>query len=329
LIFKLSVYTNTKDNFLNILSVIWRWKQISTLTLEQRADVLPRVIIFGGKAAPGYDVAKLIIKLINIVAEKVNNDPYMEGLLSVHFLPNYNVSLAELLVPASDLSQHISTAGMEASGTSNMKFAMNGGLIIGTMDGANIEIRNSIGEDNMFIFGTLAENVEQKRGEVFAGRGVWPTSLKETIALVEEGTFGDFPEAKRLLDTISHNNDYYLLAEDWEDYLRAQAEVDKTYKDQEKWTKMCILSTAGMAKFSSDRCVQEYAEQIWNIKPCPRPGPILVDPGQLGNHVPVLSRFSYDNSPTSMVALERLSPGDAKTIVSLSPNFRPSGNFYR
>jgi len=314
-----------KRQLLNILYVVWRWKQISCLSIEQRADVVPRVVIFAGKAAPGYDVAKLIIKLINTVADKINNDSYMEGLLSVHFLPNYNVSMAEILIPASDISQHISTAGMEASGTSNMKFAMNGGLIIGTMDGANIEIREAIGEDNMFIFGCLAEEVDQKRKLVMSGHGTKPSSLEQVLSMVLDGTFGDFPECRKLIDTITHNNDYYLLAEDWEDYLRAQAEIDQTYKDQDLWVEKTILSTAGMGIFSADRCVQEYAEKIWDIKPCPRPGPIDVDPSLV---LPVPSihhsaspahHHHSGYSPISRVAPERLSPLDRQAVANFSP----------
>eukprot|EP01126_Amoeba_proteus_P004964 TRINITY_DN11636_c0_g2_i3.p1 TRINITY_DN11636_c0_g2~~TRINITY_DN11636_c0_g2_i3.p1 ORF type:complete len:634 (-),score=138.90 TRINITY_DN11636_c0_g2_i3:71-1738(-) len=310
-----------KRQFLNILSVIWRWKQISGMTLDERADVLPRVVIFAGKAAPGYYVAKLIIKLISIVAEKINNDPDMEGLLSVIFFPNYNVSLAELLIPASNLSQHISTAGMEASGTSNMKFAMNGCLILGTMDGANIEIREEIGHKNMFIFGLLAHEVDEKRRAMYRGEIAMPNSLKQVLDLIEEGTFGEFPECKQLLDTIRHNNDYYLLSVDWESYLEAQNQVDKAYKDSHKWTRMSILSTAGTSKFSSDRSVQEYAERIWNVQPYPRPGPVVIDTRQLAGHVSQVDQYSPLETLTSpLVALERLSEKDAKTMYSFSPS---------
>eukprot|EP01128_Nolandella_sp_AFSM9_P010053 TRINITY_DN683_c0_g3_i1.p1 TRINITY_DN683_c0_g3~~TRINITY_DN683_c0_g3_i1.p1 ORF type:complete len:986 (+),score=286.41 TRINITY_DN683_c0_g3_i1:102-2960(+) len=266
-----------KRQLLNVLSIVWRYRQIKGMSDEERADTVPRVIIFGGKAAPGYYNAKLVIKLINMVADKVNNDPDLQGLLNVAFVPNYCVSLAEILIPASDLSQHISTAGMEASGTSNMKFALNGGLIIGTMDGANIEIREEIGEANMFIFGALTPEVEGWRKQVREGKVVVDEHLLETLKLVESGIFGNFPELPTLLDTFLHNNDYYLLTVDWAGYLEAQERVDAAFKDKMKWARMSVLSTAGSGKFSSDRSVTDYAEKIWNIKSLRRPGPISVN----------------------------------------------------
>jgi glycogen phosphorylase len=307
--------------------VIHRWRTLKNMTDDERIAAQPRVVIFGGKAAPGYFVAKLIIKLINCVAEKINNDVDMETLLKVVFVPNYNVSTAEILIPASDISQHISTAGMEASGTSNMKFAMNGGLILGTMDGANIEIREEIGKENMFIFGLLAEDVEPKRKEVYSGEFKWPDSFQKVIDLIRTGTFGDFPEVQQLLDTISHRNDYYLVAMDWEDYIRAQNEIDETFRKKDKWTEMSILSVAGTGKFSSDRSVKDYAEKIWDLKPYPRPGPINVDPRLMSPHFQLGQGMNLHDgiSPlSSRVALERLSAHDVKLVESFSPS--PSRN---
>jgi len=297
------------------------------MTEDERADVVPRVIIFGGKAAPGYYIAKLVIKLINAVAQRVNDDNEVEGLLKVIFIPNYNVSLAELLIPASDLSQHISTAGMEASGTSNMKFAMNGGLIIGTLDGANIEIREEIGEQNMFIFGTLAENVEQERKKVREGKTTLDSRLSEAIRIIKEGLFGDFPESHEVLDSFLQGRDYYLLTVDWESYLKAQQQVDKTFVDKAKWTRMSILSTAGNGKFSSDRSIQQYAEKIWNLKPCVRPGPMSVDiqglmeeklGDRVGNSVSPLDRYA-----SNRVSLDRVTEDLAIKIASYSPSSSP------
>jgi len=311
-----------KRQFLNILSVIWRWRRIRGMSDEERAEVLPRVVIFGGKAAPGYYTAKLIIKLINLVANYINEDPAMEGLLKVVFVPNYNVSLAELMIPASDLSQHISTAGTEASGTSNMKFAINGGLIIGTMDGANIEIREEIGAENMFIFGVDAHTVPAKRDLVRSGGFVFPSSLLEVIQIIKSGTFGNFPEYQQLLDSIVHNNDHYLVSVDWESYIQVNDQIDQVYQDQDRWLRMSVMSTAGMGKFSSDRTIHDYATKIWGLQPCPRPGPVLVDTHALSLKVPHVHRnaSSLDGSFSPAIALERLTEQDQVTISSFSPS---------
>eukprot|EP01126_Amoeba_proteus_P004952 TRINITY_DN11636_c0_g1_i1.p1 TRINITY_DN11636_c0_g1~~TRINITY_DN11636_c0_g1_i1.p1 ORF type:complete len:225 (+),score=61.88 TRINITY_DN11636_c0_g1_i1:75-677(+) len=189
------------------------------------------------------------------------------------------------------------------------------------MDGANIEIREEIGHKNMFIFGLLAHEVDEKRRAMYRGEIAMPNSLKQVLDLIEEGTFGEFPECKQLLDTIRHNNDYYLLSVDWESYLEAQNQVDKAYKDSHKWTRMSILSTAGTSKFSSDRSVQEYAERIWNVQPYPRPGPVVIDTRQLAGHVSQVDQYSPLETLTSpLVALERLSEKDAKTMYSFSPS---------
>eukprot|EP01125_Pyxidicula_operculata_P014813 TRINITY_DN4984_c0_g1_i1.p1 TRINITY_DN4984_c0_g1~~TRINITY_DN4984_c0_g1_i1.p1 ORF type:complete len:948 (-),score=244.61 TRINITY_DN4984_c0_g1_i1:182-3025(-) len=321
-----------KRQLLNILYVIYRYKQIKGMSDEERADVVRRVIVFAGKAAPGYYIAKLIIKLINCVAQKINDDPDMEEYLKVIFVPNYTVSLAELLIPASDISQHISTAGMEASGTSNMKFVMNGGLLLGTMDGANIEIAEEIGEENMFIFGTLADKVEDQRARVREGKVKLDPRLQQVVQMLRDGVFGEFPELNQLLDTILHNNDYYLLTVDWADYLSAQEKVDKTYANKKLWTSMSIMSSAGTGKFSSDRSIQDYAKNIWDLEPRARPGPLPVDPaalvtkigeGKLGSLAAAMSPLDILSPLSNEVALERLSPKDARTMQACSPSSSP------
>ena len=229
-------------------------------------DVVPRVIVVGGKAAPGYEMAKRIIKLVSAVAEKVNNDPEVGDLLKVAFVPDYNVSVAEVIIPGTELSQQISTAGTEASGTGNMKFAMNGALIIGTMDGANIEIAEEIGEENMFIFGARADEVPKLRGE----RATYKPDPRFTqvVEMIRSGVSGWAHSFGPLVDAITYS-DYYLLANDFAAYLDAQNEVDRKYKDETAWAKSSILSTAGSGFFSSDRTIRSYAEEIWDVKPCP------------------------------------------------------------
>jgi len=239
------------------------------------------------------------------------------------------VSLAELLIPASDISQHISTAGTEASGTSNMKFVMNGGLLLGTLDGANVEIREEIGEENVFIFGTLTADVENQRQAIKEGKGKWDPRLLEVLQMLRDGVFGVFPEVHQLLDSITHN-DHYLISTDWPSYLEAQARVDRAFKDEQKWNYMSILSSAGMGKFSSDRSIKDYAENIWKLETCARPGPISVDTGALGQQVSSVRNYTSSVSPldimsplTNEIALERLSPHDAMTIRSFSPSSSP------
>ena len=255
-----------KRQLLNILSVIDRYARIRGMSEEEKKNVVPRVVIVGGKAAPGYDAAKRIIKLVSAVGDRVNNDPAVGDLLKVVFIPDYNVSLAETIIPGSELSQHISTAGTEASGTSNMKFAMNGSLIIGTMDGANVEIAEEIGEENMFIFGVRAHEVPHLR----ATRGEFqtPDRFNEAVGMISRGEFGWSDFFQPLVDNISGSTDFYLLANDFLSYLEAQEQVDAAYRDQARWTKMSILSTAGSGKFSSDRTIQQYAKEIWGICPC-------------------------------------------------------------
>lgn len=256
-----------KRQLLNVLSIIHRYDTILKLRREGNTDnIVPRVCVVGGKAAPGYEMAKRIIKLVSAVAEKVNNDPEVGDLLKVVFVPDYNVSVAEVIIPGTELSQQISTAGTEASGTGNMKFAMNGALIIGTMDGANIEIAHEIGEENMFIFGALADAVPGLR----ASRSSYQPDprFNHVVEMIRTGVFGWEDYFAPLVDAITFS-DYYLLANDFPDYLKAQEEVDRKYLDIDAWTKSSILSTAGSGFFSSDRTIKEYAEDIWGVSSCP------------------------------------------------------------
>jgi len=260
-----------KRQLLNVLSIIHRYNAIKAATPKEREKMVPRVCVIGGKAAPGYDMAKRIIKLVCSVGDKVNNDPDVGDLLKLVFIPDYNVSSAEIIVPGAELSQHISTAGTEASGTSNMKFAMNGCLIIGTMDGANVEIAEEIGKENMFIFGASATEVPILRAE--RSRYKPPPEFDNVVKQIRAGAFGWAEYFAPVCDAVHGGADYYLLANDFADYLRAQQLVDATYKDEKKWTKMSILSTAGSGKFSSDRTIRQYAKEIWGIEPCRRPSP--------------------------------------------------------
>lgn len=264
-----------KRQQLNVFGIIYRYLAMKTMinngaSIEEVAKVFPRrVSIFGGKSAPGYYMAKLIIKLINSVGDVVNNDTEIGDLLKVVFVPDYNVSKAEIIIPASDLSEHISTAGTEASGTSNMKFAMNGGLIIGTVDGANVEITREIGEDNIFLFGNLAENVEDLRYNHQYNPQELPENLEKVLAYIERGDFTDNPaEFKPIVDAVKQHGDYYLISDDFDSYIATQELVDQVFhNEKDEWIKKSILSVANIGFFSSDRCIQEYAETIWNVEP--------------------------------------------------------------
>merc|ERR1711935_167782 len=229
---------------------------------ERKAKFVPRVVCIGGKAAPGYHNAKAIIKLITSVQQKVNNDHSVGDLLKVIFLPNYNVSAAEIIVPAAELSQHISTAGTEASGTSNMKFVMNGGLIIGTMDGANVEIAEEIGEKNMFIFGERVAGVNKIRKELYEGkRGYVGSRLTKVFGAIKDGFFGDVSIIHPILDGLCDGGDHYITCFDFYSYIDAQTKVDETYRDYTKWTAMAIEGIAKSGKFSSDRTISEYCQE--------------------------------------------------------------------
>ena len=250
-----------KRQQLNIFGVIHRYLQLKAMSPEERKKVTPRVSIFGGKSAPGYYMAKSIIKLINSVSQVVNNDKDVEGILQVVFIADYNVSKAEIIIPASDISEHISTAGTEASGTSNMKFVLNGGLIVGTVDGANIEIGREIGEENMYFFGHLAETVEEVRFSHTYGKVKLNPKLAKVFEVIQTGKFGDPSLYHALISSIRDSGDYYLVADDFDSYLKAQELVDRDFGDKDTWTSKCITAVANMGFFSSDRAVDEYAER--------------------------------------------------------------------
>ncbi|KAF2159599.1 glycosyltransferase family 35 protein [Zasmidium cellare ATCC 36951] len=256
-----------KRQQLNIFGVIHRYLELKDMSPEERKKVQPRVSIFGGKAAPGYWMAKTVIHLINQVSKVVNSDKDIGDALKVVFLEDYNVSKAEMITPASDISEHISTAGTEASGTSNMKFVLNGGLIIGTCDGANIEITREVGEDNIFLFGNLSEDVEDLRHHHFYGEFQLDPSLDRVFKTIREGAFGDAGQFSALVNSIVDHGDYYLVSDDFKSYLDTQKLIDEAYKNQEEWLTKTITSVARMGFFSSDRCIDEYAEMIWNVEP--------------------------------------------------------------
>lgn len=264
-----------KRQLLNILGTVYRYKKLKEMSPEERSQTTPRTVMIGGKAFATYTNAKRIVKLVDDVGAVVNTDPEVNNYLKVIFVPNYNVSVAEMLIPGSELSQHISTAGMEASGTSNMKFALNGCLIIGTLDGANVEIREEVGEDNFFLFGATADEVPQLRKDRENGLFKPDPRFEEAKQFIRSGAFGSY-DYNPLLDSLEGNSgygrgDYFLVGHDFASYMDAQAKVDEAYKDKKKWLKMSILSTAGSGKFSSDRTIGQYAKEIWNIENCPLP----------------------------------------------------------
>jgi starch phosphorylase len=242
------------------------------LRIVENPDSVPvaRTKIFSGKAAPSYHQAKLIIKLINSVADVVNNDPRVGDRLKVAFVPNYNVSRAEIIIPGADLSEQISTAGTEASGTGNMKFALNGALTIGTLDGANIEIREEVGKENIYIFGMTAEEVEFEKKhnsrppQQICDENPHVAAIMETLS---DGTFsnGDNGYFQNIVGSLFDTNDPYLLLADIESYLGCQDEVDRDYLDSDTWTTKCIYNVARMGKFSSDRTIKQYAREIWGL----------------------------------------------------------------
>ncbi len=260
-----------KRQLLNVLHIITLYNRIRV-----GGDAQPRTIIFGGKAAPGYHMAKLIIRLINDVAEIVNYDPNVRGLLKVVFIPNYDVSTAEIIIPAANLSQQISTAGTEASGTGNMKLALNGALTIGTLDGANVEMRDEVGAENFFIFGMTTDEVAALYA---SGHNPWlhydtNPELRQTLIMLRDGYFcpTERDRYKAVFDTLTYHGDHYLLLADYASYLNCQEKVGALYRDQTAWTKMAILNVAGMGKFSSDRTIGQYAETIWNVETNTRTG---------------------------------------------------------
>jgi starch phosphorylase len=254
-----------KRQLLNILEAIALYDQIRS---HPERDWMPRVKFFGGKAAPSYHNAKLIIKLANDVAKVINRDPAVRGLLKVVFVPNYNVSLAEIMMPAADLSEQISTAGMEASGTGNMKFALNGALTIGTLDGANVEIKECVGDDNIFIFGLTTAEVAERRNNGYNPRAVIEGSpeLAQAVAAVSSGVFSpDDPERYRDLINGLYNSDWFMVAADFDAYAAAQREVDAVWRNSPDWYARAIRNVARVGWFSSDRTIRQYAKEIWNV----------------------------------------------------------------
>ena len=256
-----------KRQLLNLLHVITLYNRIRA---NPNIDIVPRTVIFAGKAAPAYVMAKLIIKLINSVADVINHDPVISNRLKVVFIPNYNVSNAIRIIPAANLSEQISTAGTEASGTGNMKLALNGALTIGTLDGANIEIRDEVGEDNIFIFGLTSEGVtELKRSGYRAGDYYHNNpELKQVLDMINSGYFSPNEPSlfQPIFDTLL-GNDHFMLLADYADYILCQQHVEELYRQPQQWIRKAILNMANMGNFSSDRTIKEYAEEIWDVKP--------------------------------------------------------------
>ena len=234
-------------------------------------DIQPRTVIFSGKAAPGYVMAKRIIRLINEVSDTINNDPAVNGALKIVFIPNYDVQTAQDLIPAADLSEQISTAGTEASGTGNMKFALNGALTIATHDGANDEIAEAVGSENMFMFGNTVEELSHLKGTGYDPEAIYESNgeLKRVLDMIRDGYFS--PEQRNLFvpifDSLVRQGDHYMVLADYESYVACQADVDAAFKDREAWTRKTILNVANVGRFSVDRLVQQYASDVWNAKP--------------------------------------------------------------
>jgi len=258
-----------KRQLLNILGVIAQYRQLKAGRANGWA---PRTAIFAGKAAPSYQMAKLVIKLINSVAEAVNNDPDIGDALKVVFLANYGVSLAELIIPAADLSQQISTAGWEASGTGNMKFALNGALTIGTLDGANIEIREAVGPDNFFLFGLTSEQVVATRQKGYSPADIYRSQpeLKAVMDDIAQGRFSPSEPGlfKPIVDSLLGDDKFMVLA-DFAPYMECLARVHAAYRNWEQWARMSVVNAANMGRFSSDRSIREYSQKIWGLTPVP------------------------------------------------------------
>jgi len=256
-----------KRQHLSVLHIIALYLRIKH---NPNIDIVPRTFIFGGKAAPGYFTAKLIIKLINSVGDVVNNDPDVKDRLKVVFFPDFNVTNAQHIYPAADLSEQISTAGKEASGTGNMKFSMNGALTIGTLDGANVEIREEVGNDNFFLFGLTAAQVEDTKRNGYNPHFIYDNNeeLREVINMINTGRFsnGDTNLFKPITDNLLWHDPFMLMA-DFSLYIACQDLVAETWKNTAEWNRMAVLNVARMGKFSSDRSIQDYCEKIWKVKP--------------------------------------------------------------
>ena len=254
-----------KRQLLNIIETVALYDQIRS---HPERDWTPRVKLFAGKAASSYHNAKLVIKLANDVARRINSDPSVGHLLKVGFIPNYNVSLAEKIIPAADLSEQISTAGMEASGTGNMKFALNGALTIGTLDGANVEIKEHVGDDHIVIFGLTADEVAAKRRDGYNPREVIEGSpeLRQAVSAIASGVFSpDDPGRYAGLMGGLYDGDWFMVAADFDAYAAAQRSVDTRWQDQAGWATSAIHNVAKVGWFSSDRTIRQYAEEIWNV----------------------------------------------------------------
>jgi starch phosphorylase len=256
-----------KRQHLSALHIIWLYNHIKQ---NGGADVTPRTFLFGGKAAPGYYMAKLIIKFINSIADVVNSDPKTRDLIKVVYLPDYNVRYGQRVYPAADLSEQISTAGKEASGTGNMKFALNGALTIGTLDGANIEMREEVGAENFFLFGLTAQQVYDEKAKGYHPYEIYKSNpeLKEVIDSISSGHFskGDRRLFEPIVNSLLWSDDYMLFA-DFQSYIDCQLQAGKVFRDQEKWSQMSVLNVARMGKFSSDRAIREYCDEIWHVSP--------------------------------------------------------------
>jgi starch phosphorylase len=256
-----------KRQHLKVLHILTLYKRI-----QHNPDIVmqPRTFIFGGKAAPGYRMAKLIIKLIHSVAAVIHDNPLVRDRLKIVFLPNFNVTLGQRVYPAADLSEQISLAGLEASGTGNMKFAMNGALTIGTLDGANIEIREEIGAENFFLFGLTSQEVEKRKAEGYNPRTVYESSpqLREIIGSLTTGEFshGDRGLFEPLVQSLLSYDPYMLFA-DYQSYIDCQDHIDQVFNDPDHWTRMSILNVARVGKFSSDRAIRDYCADIWKTWP--------------------------------------------------------------
>jgi len=257
-----------KRQLLDVLHVITLYNRIKD---NPAGDYVPRTVIFAGKAAPGYHMAKLIIKLINSVGDIVNNDPDVSDRLKILFLRNYAVSNAQKIIPAADLSEQVSTAGYEASGTGNMKFALNGAVTIGTLDGANVEIKEEVGDDNIFIFGLDSDGVRNMKNSGYNPYYYYESNpeLKRVLDQISGGFFSpENPDLfKPVTDSLLSHGDNYMLLADYDSYIKCQEQVNRTFMDKKKWARMSILNAANMGKFSSDRTIAEYARDIWNVKP--------------------------------------------------------------
>ena len=265
-----------KRQFMNCIYCIYRYLKLKKMSPDEKKNVTKRVTFFGGKAAPGYALAKNVIKLINMVANVVNNDPDVNNYYKIVFLPDYKVSSAQIIIPAADISQHISTAGMEASGTSCMKFVMTGSIILGTHDGANIEIADKVGEDHIYFFGRKVDEVQRIRNELSNGKRNYVGSrLQECFNMIYNNRFGNTSFMNDYLNGIINGGDYYLVCHDFYDYLEAQEKIDKDYQNKDEWDRKCVENICHMGFFSSDRSIRDYANDIWNVVAMEVPKPSL------------------------------------------------------